>query len=196
MSTNQIVENDQEEQINPSKNQEYMTAYLQQGTIKLKPLTSLDALDVMVYASDDEVTKYMMWDSYKSVAELESFLRNIAEKHPFFNAICYEGNVVGSITLELGKGDALNKAELGYVLSRKYWGKGIATQAVRLAVEIGFQELGLTKIEALVDPENPASRRVLEKNGFLNTGLLKNHVVQKGIPKDRFFYGLERPHSS
>ena len=78
------------------------------------------------------------------------------------------------------------------MISRKYWGSGFATQAVRLAVGKGFEDLGVERIEAFVDPTNIASQRVLEKNGFVKEGLLRNWVVQKGAVKDRLVYAILR----
>ena len=82
------------------------------------------------------------------------------------------------------------KADLGYVIARKYWGNGIASQAIQLAIQKGFEDLDVTRIEALVDPANIASQRVLEKNGFAKEGWLKNYILQKGIIKDRYIYAI------
>lgn len=162
----------------------------QEKKVTLKTFTSGDIDDFMEWATDDEVTKYMMWNSYNSRSEAESFFANVVEKHPWFKAICLGENVVGSITIDKGKGAHSCKAELGYVISRKYWGNGLATTAIQLAIQTGFSDLNVERIEAFVDPENIGSQRVLEKNGFKKEGLLRNWVVQKGIVKDRFIYSF------
>lgn len=59
-----------------------------------------------------------------------------------------------------------DETELAYLLSRSVWGRGFATQAARLAVEFGFEKVGLAAIIGLVHPENAASIRVLEKCGL------------------------------
>jgi RimJ/RimL family protein N-acetyltransferase len=166
-----------------------MTDYTkQENHITLKAFTSADINDFMEWATDDEVTKHMMWNSYASLSEAESFFTNLVEKHPWFKAICLDKKVIGSITLDKGKGIHSCKAELGYVVARKHWGNGCATQAIKLAIETGFNDLDVERIEAYVDPTNFGSQRVLEKNGFLREGLLKKYVVQKGVIKDRFVY--------
>jgi ribosomal-protein-alanine N-acetyltransferase len=159
----------------------------------LKTFTAADLDDFMEWATDDEVTKYMMWNSYTSRFEAESFFANVVEKHPWFKAVCFDEKVVGSITLDKGKGAHSCKAELGYVIARKYWGNGLATQAIHLAIQHGFKDLDIERIEAFVDPANIASQRVLEKNGFTKEGLLRNCIVQKGILKDRFIYAFLKP---
>ncbi len=156
--------------------------------LTLKTFTPADIDDFMEWATDDEVTKYMMWNSYTSRSEAESFFVNVVEKHPWFKAICLGKKVIGSITLDKGKGAHSCKAELGYVIARQYWGNGRATQAIKFAIETGFEDLDIERIEACVDPANIGSQRVLEKNGFLREGLLKKCVIQKGVVKDRFLY--------
>ena len=158
--------------------------------ITLKPFTSEDIDDFMVWATDDDVTKYMMWDTYTSRDEAIVFFTNIVEKHPWFKAICLNGKVIGSITLDKGKGAHSCKAELGYVVARKYWGKGLATNAIQGAMKTAFEDLNIERIEAYVDPTNIGSQRALEKNGFTQEGLLRNYVIQKGVVKDRFIYSF------
>jgi RimJ/RimL family protein N-acetyltransferase len=74
---------------------------------------------------------------------------------------------VGAISLERRSGDRLT---LGYALSPEVWGRGYATEAVRAAVDAAFGLTAAAEIEADVNVENPASRRVLEKAGFALVG--------------------------
>lgn len=156
----------------------------------VKTLSSTDIDDFMEWATDDEVTRYMMWDSYKTRGAAEDFFNNVVEKHDWFKAICSGEKVIGSITLNKGKGTHSCKAELSYVLAKKYWGYGYATQAIQLALTTGFKELEVERLDAYVDLTNIGSQRVLEKNGFTREGLLRNYVIQKGIVKDRYVYSI------
>jgi len=149
-------------------------------TVTLRFLSLPDIQDFMEWATDNEVTKSLMWNSYSTRSEAKNFFKQVVEKHPWFKAICLGEKVIGSITLDKGKGAHECKAELGYIVARKYWGQGHATEAVRLAVQSGFKDLEVERIEAFVDPENKGSQRVLEKNGFTQEGLLRNCVIQKG----------------
>jgi len=102
-----------------STNQVLMSEYkLQDEATTLKTFTSADIDDFMEWATDDEVTKYMMWSSYTLRSDAEDFFKNVVENHPWFKAICLGKNVIGSITLDKGKGVHGCKAELGYVISR------------------------------------------------------------------------------
>jgi [ribosomal protein S5]-alanine N-acetyltransferase len=67
------------------------------------------------------------------------------------------------------------RAGIGYELRQSFWRKGIMTEALRAIIHLGFKELGLNRIEAVVMPENTASIRLLEKLGFCREGLLREY---------------------
>ena len=76
------------------------------------------------------------------------------------------------------------RAEIGYILSPKWWGKGLMTEAAAAALKFGFTTMGLNSIEAQTDPENAASRRVLEKLGFIQEGHFREYYYDP--IEDRF----------
>lgn len=158
--------------------------------VSLRPLKSTDVDAFLTWAGDPEVTWNLFWDHYTDVEVARSFLRDVAEKHPWFMGICLGGIPVGAITLDHGKYRASVRAELGYVISKALWGKGIATAAVKIALEQGFKDLGVQRIEALVDPENTGSIKVLEKSGFEKEGVLTKYVVHRGKIRDRSIYAI------
>jgi ribosomal-protein-alanine N-acetyltransferase len=160
--------------------------------ISLKKLTSKDLDYFWTWGSDSKVTQNLFWDAYSSKEAAAKFLNEIAETHPYFKSICIDGKPIGAITIDQGKGRGIIRAELGYVLARNYWNKGITTKAVALAIENAFKELDILRIEAFVDPENMASIRVLEKVGFKKEGYLKNYLVHRGIIRDRIVYGITK----
>lgn len=168
----------------------YMNQNKQEQSVYLRSFSLGDIDDFMEWATDDEVTKYMMWNSYTNRQQAEEFFINVIDKHSWYKAICVGNKVIGSITLDKGKGIHCCKAELGYVVARKYWSNGYASLAVKLAIEQGFKDLHVDRIEAFVDPVNMGSQRVLEKNQFIKEGLLKNYVIQKGKLKDRYIYAI------
>lgn len=64
------------------------------------------------------------------------------------------------------------RAEIGYELSREYWAKGIASEAVQAILNYGFEQVRLHRIEALIDPPNKTSLKLVERLGFKKEGLL------------------------
>lgn len=156
--------------------------------ISLRPLTLDDIDEFMIWATDPEVTRYTRWKPYQSLQAAEEFFLNVVSRHPWFQAIVLENNVIGSMTLDPGGGDYRCKAELGYVSAKKYWGHGYMTEAICLAVEQGFKGFGVDRIEAFVCPLNIGSQRVLEKNGFVREAIMKKAVVRQGNLEDLFLY--------
>lgn len=85
-----------------------------------------------------------------------------------------------------------SRAELGYFLSPKVWGRGFAAEAALALVDFGFANLYLNRIEATVFPENGPSVRVLEKTGMRCEGVLRQHVARNGQFRDRKIYSILR----
>jgi RimJ/RimL family protein N-acetyltransferase len=108
-------------------------------------------------------------------------------------AIDYQGNFAGMIGVHPRADVYRFSAEVGYWIGEPYWGKGIATQAVRLIIDYAFQILGLTRLEAGIFSFNRASMRVLEKAGFLPEGINRSGVYKNGQFYDEHRYGLVRP---
>ena len=157
--------------------------------ITLRPLRASDAEAFMSWGGDPLVTESLFWDHYSDIEAAREFLGRVAEAHPWFKAVCIDGKAVGAVTLNKGKAQAAPRAELGYVISKAHWGRGVATRACELALESGFKDLGVFRIEALVDPENSGSVRVLEKVGFKKEGHFRNYLIHRGKIRDRFMFG-------
>ena len=74
------------------------------------------------------------------------------------------------------------RAEIGYMLLPEYHGKGIITEAINVVVKYGFEKMKLHSIEAIIDPENYASEKVLQKNGFVKEA----HLIENECYEGRF----------
>lgn len=88
------------------------------------------------------------------------------------------------------------RCELGYWLLPEYWGKGIAAGAMPLVIDHAFGVLGLHRIEAQVETENHASRKLLERFGFKHEGTLRECEWKDGRPISLDLFALlstERP---
>ena len=81
------------------------------------------------------------------------------------------------------------------MLAPQFKGKGIITEAVQLIVEYGFNEMNMHSLEAVIDPENIASARVLEKNNFIKEAHLKENGFFDGRFIDAVIYSLLKPTS-
>ena len=79
--------------------------------------------------------------------------------------------------------------ELGYMLARDHWGKGVISEAIGTVVPFGFDTLGFHKVEAITRPENLASIRALEKNGFVREAHSRENIFFDGNFHDSLYFG-------
>lgn len=79
-------------------------------------------------------------------------------------------------------------AHIGYAIHNNFWGNGYATECVSALVKIGFKHLNLHRLEAHVNLDNPASKRVLLKSGFTYEGIRKAYILEDGVWTDNEVY--------
>lgn len=84
-------------------------------------------------------------------------------------------------------------AELGYTIAREHWGQGYATEAIAATLAFGFGTLGFHRVEAITRPQNNASIRALEKNGFLQEGHFRENIFWNGEFQDSLHFGRLAP---
>jgi RimJ/RimL family protein N-acetyltransferase len=80
--------------------------------------------------------------------------------------------------------------KLGYAIAADEWGRGYATEAVRLLVDFGFKQLECHRISAAIGPDNAPSIAVIRKLGFAYEGRLRDHVHTNGAWRDSLLYSL------
>ena len=120
-------------------------------------------------------------------ADADWWLGMVAEnegKEGVWRAIVVDGLIVGSISVERLANVQRNAGSIGYMVLTPFWSQGIGTEAVRQICGIAFRELALERIIGEVFPENLASARVLEKNGFRLEGTKVGAVVKGGKVMD------------
>jgi [ribosomal protein S5]-alanine N-acetyltransferase len=149
------------------------------------------------YAQDSKVTRYLIWRPHKNIQETEGFLADCAVawegnvRFPYVIMLKQSGAVIGMIEIRIND----FKADVGYVVSRQYWGKGLATEALRGLVEWAFRQESIYRVWALCDVENLASARVLEKVGMQREGVLRRQIVHPNIsnePRDCYCYAATK----
>ena len=106
-------------------------------------------------------------------------------KEGTFRAIIVDGKYVGSISVEKKKDISIYDSEIGYMISTKYWNRGIATKAVEQICQEAFALLDVTRITGNVYHPNIASQKVLLKNNFVLEGKMKSAIY-----KDEHFYDM------
>lgn len=153
------------------------TKRLEASRLILRPFTAEDG-EAMYrnWANDPEVTKYLTWPAHPSAdvsSHLAAYWAEEAKKPD-----CYQwaivprelGEPIGSVAV-VSHWDDIAQCELGYCIGRAWWGQGIMTEAVREVIRYLFREVGMNRIEACHDVNNPASGRVMEKAGMVKEGV-------------------------
>ncbi len=162
----------------------------------LRPFVMADA-DAMYrnWASDPEVTKYLTWQTYKSPADADSILKNWTEAYvePDFYQWAIElkelGEPIGSISV-VNHDDLVDMAEIGFCIGKPWWGRGIMTEALAAVRDFLFDEVGMQRIEAGHDPNNPASGAVQRKCGLKYEGTFRRRIRSNQGITDVAWYAI------
>lgn len=161
----------------------------------LRKFTKNDIDDLYEYASDNEVTQFLSWDTYKSIDMAVDYIEKILRKYskneiaPWGIEWKENSKLIGSI--DFVQYDRKNfSAEIGYVLNRKYWNKGIMTEALKKIIKFGFDEMNLMRIETRLDSMNIASERVMQKSGLKYEGTLRKKEFLKNKFIDVKYYSI------
>ena len=163
--------------------------------LHLRLATPEDAEDMLRYLSDPEVMNHTGMEPFKTT---EDVLDEIKWYHSLIKedsgirwgvTLKETGKMIGSCGFH-NREPRHFRAEIGYELSREHWGKGLAGEALRAVVRYGFDHLRLERVEALIEPDNHPSIRLVEKNGFLREGLLRHYEYGRGRFDDLYMYSI------
>lgn len=149
----------------------------------LRRIVPSDLDDVYEYASDPEVPRYLLWLPHTDRSVTRKYLSLVDRKYKhseFYDwGVEYNGKMIGTCGFTTLSVDD-NRGEIGYVLNRRFWGMGLATEAVRAVLNYGFRELSLNRIEAKFMLENEKSISLLKKCNMTYEGTFRKYVYAKG----------------
>ncbi|MDX1828669.1 MAG: GNAT family protein [Lutibacter sp.] len=83
-----------------------------------------------------------------------------------------------------------SRSEIGYEIHKEYQNQGYMSEAIKEVINYGFKKMNLNRIEALIDPTNENSIRIVEKNGFKREGILRGHYKNGNEFEDSIMYAL------
>ena len=169
-----------------------MTKILETERLILRKWTLDDAPNLFEICADADVMKYLgTGKPYETVEQANDFLR-WAENYQKENGFCRwavllkkDKEIIGSCGFARPHG--MEEIELGYLLAKKFWGKGFATEASLACLQYGFEQLKFKETIAITDLENVASQKVLEKIGFTKRG------IEKIDGEDNLIYVAKNP---
>ena len=165
---------------------------LEMTTIQLRKLVQDDAERLAELANNKSV-----WSNLRNkmphpyaLEDAQQFIASADKENPTLSfGIYFEHELCGVIGIIAQKDVYRFSGEIGYWLGEPFWGKGIATPALKLITEYAFDTLQLNRVFAASYAFNKASIRVLEKNGFVHEGVLKQAVFKNGQFHDEWRFG-------
>ena len=148
--------------------------------LALTPLTLEDAPQLFAYRSDPDVGRYQFFEP-RSLDDAQAFIGNAAESGWCQLGIRIDGEsmLVGDVGFRLS-GDPPLQAEIGVTLALQHHGHGLATEAVGALLDYLFEELGVHRVFASIDPRNVASLALFARLGMRQEAHSRQSVWFKG----------------
>lgn len=153
------------------------TPILETERIILRPLKVSDAQTIFDnWASDPEVTEFMRYSTHETVnttIEWLTFEESNCNNDKYFSwgfVLKETGELFGSGGVGYKDENNQDDFEIGYNIMKKYWGKGLVTEAMKEVISFAFNELKLSKLYVCHAKDNIGSQRVVEKLGFTYVG--------------------------
>ncbi len=128
------------------------------------------------WTGDDEVTKYLTWPTHASVEVTKGFIQYLLSSYEdpknygWVIALKDESpEPIGMISV-VDMNESADSVHIGYCMGKRWWGRGIMTEALGAVIDFAFNTLGAQRVDARHDPRNPASGAVMRKCGMVYEG--------------------------
>lgn len=166
--------------------------------MRLREPARQDAVRLFDYASDPQVTRYLAFDTPRTVGDLLAFIalceqwRRQDREYVFLIADRATDEAIGVIGLR-HLDTVLGTAQIGTWVRRASWGTGANREAKGLLLDFAFRTLGLHRIEARIASDNERSRRAFERLGAAHEGTLRESFRKNGLVLDQELYAILAP---
>jgi len=161
---------------------------LETERLLLRRLSKDDVNEIMELRGNPETMKFiprpLITNEEEALAHFQ-VIDDAIEKNQGINwAITLKGNskligIIGHYRIQPEN----HRSEIGYMILPNYNNQGIVTEAIKVVLEYGFDDLQMHSIEAIIDPDNIASERVLQKNGFVKEA----HILENELYDSKFW---------
>ena len=174
------------------------TVIIETDRLLLRRFAMKDASSVFHnWASDIEISRYMRWAPHGNMEETKKVIHGWIDsyyKKSFYQwAITLKGieEPIGAIGLFIVNENDLC-GDVGYCISKEYWGQGITTDALKAIISFAFDRIGFNRIETYHSIHNPASGRVMQKAGMTFEGIAKQKYRSISGFEDSNMYAIIR----
>ncbi|UOQ65758.1 GNAT family N-acetyltransferase [Hymenobacter volaticus] len=168
----------------------------------LRRLQQADAPALLDQRSDPRIMRYLDREPDTTLEQTTALIERITQNAADNSGVTW-GIVRPAATQELLGTIGLwrimaehHRAEVGYGLHPDYWQQGVMSEALAAVLDFGFQTLKLHSVEANVNPHNTASRRLLEKHGFVQEAYFRQNYFFRGQFLDSIIYSLLTPEAA
>jgi [ribosomal protein S5]-alanine N-acetyltransferase len=170
---------------------------LQTERLTLRPLQEADAERLHAAYGDAEAMRFWDFPASRDVAETAARIRQSlavdARWHAVWAIVLRSGGFAGMINYHQRQ-PWNRRLELGWILAPAFWRRGVMTEAAGVVLHHCFTEMDTHRVEALIEPENVASRALAAKLGFIQeSGLLRDRLYVNGGFRSVLMYGLLQP---
>ncbi len=173
------------------------TKKLETDRLVLRQYTADDARAMFEnWANDEKVTEFLMWKPHTSPTETEQILkdwvRHYSENNYYNWAIVLKENrdePIGNIAV-VHSDEKTDMMHIGYCIGRKWWHKGVTSEALKAVMDFLFDEVNANRIESRHDPRNPHSGGVMKKCGMKYEGTLRSSDWNNRGICDACYYAL------
>lgn len=161
----------------------------------LRPYEKSDAVDVYAYAKSPVVGPMAGWKPHQSIEESKAVVQGFMQAGDVWAVVEKRtGRVIGSVGLHVDHTRTVPKAhELGYALGEESWGQGYGTEAASAVLRFAFEEYECPVVSVVHFPQNPKSKHVIKKLGFVYEGVRRMaSMLPDGTLCDNVCYSLTR----
>lgn len=159
---------------------------LESENLILKKIEASNLEELYTIYSNEKVFKYCGIIPKKNIKIISNMITHFERDYNKKDRIKWgiflknESNILVGIIEAMDFKPKIDMVTVGYFLSEPYWGKGVASEALRILIKFLFEKVNINRIQAEVMPENEASKKVLLKNGFIKEGLLRQATLWSG----------------
>lgn len=163
--------------------------------LRVRPVAATDLPALLEVNGDEAVVQHLPYAAWRTLADAEAWLDRMraleatGSGRQYVLAGAQDDRAIGTL-LVFRHEPGSARAELGYVLARAHWGRGLMREALHAVCATAFASVGLRRLEAEVHPDNQASNALLASLGFTLEGRLRLRWQAKGAPYDVNHWGL------
>lgn len=151
-----------------------------------------DAEEIFILRNDDAAMKYISKPKLKTIDDAKDLIKimtDISERIQWGITLKGENKIIGTIGYHRIIKEHY-RAEIGYMLLQQYWNNGLISEAITSVIDYGFREMKLHSIEAIVNPANEVSKKILRKFNFIKEAYFKENFFFEGKFLDFEVYSL------